>query len=618
VPANVKKSGARIAFDVGTRHYAAWAPSSCNWTASGRTLSTDLGSAGYLSIAVLPDNTSSTLAAFDAHAYAFVTDTRVSWSLDTVSGRVLTDFVTTTTAKEGSNTVPLVGLYPHQWRRAVGLASLGPSYPTARGALELSATNSFRTSAPLPAIFPIVPFAAPRNAHYRASRLDSLLTVWSSKSDAALVRRNADTYWTGKDLGRLVQLMELASAAGDTVQRDRFLTLLRTRLEGWLTYTSGKSAEYFAHEPAWGTLLGASTSYGSGEELNDHHFHYGYFLMAAAAVAAHVPGWGDSTAWGGMVDLVAKDVANPQRNQAFSPFLRNFDPYEGHSWASGHANFGDGNNEESSSEAIDFSAGLALWGESSGNRALRDLGTWMYATESDATREYWFDVHGDNFPSSWTHDVAGMIWGGKADHATWFSGEPEDIHGINWLPVTGGSLYLGLDSAAAKANHDEMVAEKSGSLGIWLDIVWEQQAFFAPENAWTSFDAASATYTPEDGESQAHTMAHILSLGVLGREDTAVHGDIPSSAVFRNASAVDHVAWNPTSTPRVVSFTDGQKLTVAPRSWAWSDGSTSLSTAKSRPASLESALYDIRGRHRASGTASGIGLSTNGSKAQVR
>ena len=146
VPANVRTQGGRIAFDVGTRHYAAWAPSSCAWTASGRVLSTDLGSAGYLSIAVLPDNAQSTLAAFDAHAYAFVTDTRVSWSLDTASGRVLTDFVLTTASKEGSNTVPLVGLYPHQWRRAVGLSTLGPVYHTARGTLELSATNSFRTS----------------------------------------------------------------------------------------------------------------------------------------------------------------------------------------------------------------------------------------------------------------------------------------------------------------------------------------------------------------------------------------------------------------------------------------------------------------------------------------
>ncbi len=41
----------------------------------------------------------------------------------------------------------------------------------------------------------------------------------------------------------------------------------------------------------WGTLIGYPASYGSDQELNDHHFHYGYFIAAAATLAKFDPTW---------------------------------------------------------------------------------------------------------------------------------------------------------------------------------------------------------------------------------------------------------------------------------------------------------------------------------------
>ena len=74
-------------------------------------------------------------------------------------------------------------------------------------------------------------------------------------------------------------------------------------------------------------------------ELNDHHFHYGYFIRAAAEIARHDPAWASDAHWGGMVSLLVRDIASPDRDDPMFPFLRNFDPYAGHSWASGHAKF---------------------------------------------------------------------------------------------------------------------------------------------------------------------------------------------------------------------------------------------------------------------------------------
>ena len=49
---------------------------------------------------------------------------------------------------------------------------------------------------------------------------------------------------------------------------------MKGTLEAWLT--PGGST-FFAYDDVWGTLIGYPASYGSDTELNDHHFHYGYF-----------------------------------------------------------------------------------------------------------------------------------------------------------------------------------------------------------------------------------------------------------------------------------------------------------------------------------------------------
>src|SRR5687768_6219975 len=154
-----------------------------------------------------------------------------------------------------------------------------------------------------------------------------------------------------------------------------------------------------------------------------------------------------------MLGLLVRDVANPARDDAEFPFLRCFDPYAGHSWASGHARFGDGNNNESSSEAMNAWAGFVLLGEATGDTSLRDLGAWLFTTELAAIEDYWFGVHGDTFPTTYPPSAVTMVWGGKGANATWFSADPEMVHGINWLPITGASLYLGRFSDYTRKNY---------------------------------------------------------------------------------------------------------------------------------------------------------------------
>jgi endo-1,3(4)-beta-glucanase len=67
---------------------------------------------------------------------------------------------------------------------------------------------------------------------------------------------------------------------------------------------------------------------------NDHHFHYGYIVYAAAVIAYLDPDWlnqGTNKAW---VNSLVRDFANPVDDNEF-PFSRSFDWYHGHSWAKG-------------------------------------------------------------------------------------------------------------------------------------------------------------------------------------------------------------------------------------------------------------------------------------------
>jgi len=87
-----------------------------------------------------------------------------------------------------------------------------------------------------------------------------------------------------------------------------------------------------------------------------------------------------------MVELLIREIASPDRNDPLFPFLRNFDPYAGHSWASGNAQFADGNNQESSSEAMNAWYGIILWGELTGNRRLQLVIVHTTTTTLPATR----------------------------------------------------------------------------------------------------------------------------------------------------------------------------------------------------------------------------------------
>ncbi|MEV6984984.1 glycosyl hydrolase [Sphaerisporangium sp. NPDC051017] len=541
--------------------YALFAPTGTDWAINGTTATVALGGKNYFSVAALPSRAA--LDLFAKYAYSFVTGTTVSWSYDEANARVTTTYTAATTAKEGTQTGTLLALYRHQWLATTD-ALTAYTYASSRGTMKLREGATFSTRQTFHGVLPSLPDLG---AYDRARLLDFV----RQEANAADPYKGAgDTYWAGKALGRLAQLVPIAEQLGDNATRDKLIELLKTKLQSW--FTAG--GEQFRYDASWGILTGYPASYGSDTEVNDHHFHYGYYLMAAATVARYDKAWAADGQWGGMAKLLARDANNWDRGDARFPFLRNFDPYAGNGWASGHQGFAAGNNEESSSEAMNFAAGALLLGAATGDTALRDLGIYLYTTQSATIAQYWFDVDGVVFPPNYGHDTAGMIWGEGAAYGTWWTGNPEEIHGINYLPITAGSLYHGLYPAKVRAGLAEMEANNGGPAVEWRDIIWEYRALGDPAAAKANWDAGWNDYTPESGDSKAHEYHWIYNLARLGLVDPAVTADTPTAAVFNQNGTRTYVAHNFGTAPRTVRFSDGRTLNVPAGSTATSAGGT--------------------------------------------
>ena len=329
-------------------------------------------------------------------------------------------------------------------------------------------------------------------------------------------------------------------------------------------------------------MLGIDGSFGSLTQLNDHHFHYGYFVRAAAEIARNDHEWSDQQAFGGMVELLIRDYGNWERprDSATSargkmfPFLRNFDIYAGHSWASGHARFGAGNNNESSSEAMNAWTAMILWGEETGNTALRDAGIYLYTTEMTAIQEYWNNVHEDNYHPNYDKPMASLVWGGKTDYATWFSGLPEAMHGIILLPIQSGSLYLGLFPDNVQKNY-EFLANGRTQFAMWDAIFYAYQGIYDPAGALTNFNnnegrmsgsvSGPSSFT-EEGNSLANTFTWIKTFEQFGAIDKSVVAENHATyAVFIKGDMRTYVVYNAdTSNSKNVEFNDGMIVNVGP------------------------------------------------------
>jgi endoglucanase Acf2 len=393
------------------------------------------------SLAVLPNRES--LGMFKQYAFDSIIGTDVDFGV--ANGNVKSRFEITTE----NNGETLFGLLPKSTRalddNGQRLQSVG-SYQTLRGEQQLYQGRVFgfsRGIEQLPEQLDVVALSEADKDVLRSFVRDDAKTLSIMEED---------TYFLGKKLFALANVLDLAEQLDMRDESALMTAKLKIELELWRSNTENHEQQnrYFYYDPVIKGVVGEKSSFGS-ELFNDHNFHYGYFMYAASILSRYDYEYFQNNA--DFINLLVKDIANIDRTDTAFPYLRGFDAYEGHSWASGMGLFADGNNQESSSEAVNAWYALYLWSGIIGNKGLRDASLYLYSEESSSALEYWLNIdRNDARYSNFQHSFVSLLWGGKVDSATWFSGRPEAKLAIQILPISPGSSYLGHDTKRVEEN----------------------------------------------------------------------------------------------------------------------------------------------------------------------
>lgn len=392
----------------------------------------------------------------------------------------------------------LLAALPHQQHGGAGCSA--GTVASAYGPMSLCTGTVLRFAVPRTRASDSIAFGTASRAARAALRAQLARDV------AATPAEPADTYGGGKWLYRLANLLQVARAVDDPGAAATIRHRLDVALTAWATTgaCAAGATHCFVVDPVIHGIVGREASYGS-DQFNDHQFHYGYFLYAAAVAVTDRPSLRSRIE--PVVDLLAADIAAPS-TAAGLPAMRMFDAYAGHSWASGYSPFADGNNEESSSEAVNAWNGLSLWAAAIGDEPLATEAAWLLSNEAATAKAYWLQPDLTAFPE-FRHSFVSLNWGGKRDSATWFSADPAAKLGIQLIPMNPAAGYLTGPATRMTANLTEA---RSAHTGLFADYLLLYSVLAGrPKSAALRQLAALPAAQVDSADSKSYAAAWILS-----------------------------------------------------------------------------------------------------------
>jgi len=395
--------------------------------------------------------------------------TRIDYDYSAARAELSTTFSVTTediqTGTVSSTSAVMMGFLPHHYnsnQKSDIRNQIVGEYLSPRGTMKVMEGNDFAFDYTVHGMLPFFPQPLEWAEGFSQTRMQQLNADYAARGTFG-----GDTYWGGKGLTQMMHYMTFALQMGDTATFRLAKQRLKNTLIDWLTYTPGEPRFYFAHYPRWGAMVGFDCSYDS-DTFNDHHFHYGYFVYAAAVLCMLDADFREQ--YGAMAREVARDYANWERETAslkdehgvLEPWLRTLDPYCGHSFAGGLGNGGNGNGQESTSEAIQGWGGVWMLGAALGDEQMLKAGIFGYTLETRAAAEYWFDRHRTNIDyTKYQHPYCCNLTMQGVGWWTWFSGDPVWMHSIQWLPISPVlSNFFSEDLAFTRWDYTEMYSGK--------------------------------------------------------------------------------------------------------------------------------------------------------------
>jgi endo-1,3(4)-beta-glucanase len=489
---------------------------------------------------------------YHSHAYVKTIDSDVSYTVNEATSTVHTTYrIATQAINQEQSSDPVQFLLPHHDENST-VTRLPYTFNTVRGELSLIEGDTFETELSFRGLVPALPL--PSNDDFDDFQMASYLSELDHNTqidDPDNFLNDAGPYWNGKASYPLAQGLISADQIGDDALKARFVAKLKGLLVDWLTYEGQSDDRYFYHNEAWGTVYDATNDFNTASELSDHRFTYGYMVYAAAILSMYDDAFKDD--YGDMVRFVLDDYLYPYKDDEDKAYLRSFDPWAGHTWAHGFGTFAEGNNIESSSEAIHAWAAGYLWALETGDQDLRDAAIYGFVHEFAFAKTYIFDYQENIFAEEYAEyaSVASIIWGGKYDYATWFGANPTFIYGIQWLPngeYLSGYVETEADQSRLSDIYETYLAAKGGVIDTWYAQMWSIQAFLDPEASLSLFDAALIRQDDyPDDLAQSYYLIH--GLASYGTRTTAywmrLHESVTSSVYEDSKGVVRALIWNP-------------------------------------------------------------------------
>ena len=492
-PSSQPQTGTR--FEVQMNNGQTWvvyASGTITLTANGGALQASSPFTGSLRAALLDGASEATL---DAHAARIPTGGTVSATAANDVGTISFNWET-----QGSGPLLMMAL-PHHMDVLVGASPTAVVRNTMKGDMVGISTPSggaWTMEEPLTTIG----FESPNGI---APALEQEVRT-ALQADVNFPVTAGDPYFGGKQFAALGRLALIADELNETALANQVRNNLGNALQNRL---AGQNGDPLVYDQTWGGLViqsglnNAGAAFGQGY-YNDHHFHYGYWIYAAAAMAKDNPTW--VAQWGDEVMDLIRDVAEPSGNDPHFGYMRNKDWFVGHSWAAGLFEFGDSRNQESSSEAVNAWYAVYLYGLATGDDRIRDLGRVMLATELRSTWKYWQINDGEGvYPEPFaSNKVVGILWGTKVDYSTFFGANIEFIHGIQMLPFT--PITEELLRAEWVEEEYPVIQPATVSPGIgegWKGFIYMTHAVIDPVAAWNECQTLNGY---DDGNTKANTL----------------------------------------------------------------------------------------------------------------
>ena len=422
---------------------------------------------------------------------------------------------------------PLVFIFPH-----VNDSLVSPTSST--GLILASATKGYMTGylsstfimgEDLETNIQFLPWSEQITTSDLEYSMDQLKLIAAAANDellvdiADVVAAQDSIYFSGKVLDKYAYvLLVLEEIIGDESLTKTTLKAIQGAFE---IFTTNEQYYPFIYDTKFGGVTSSASQggdtgadFGSGY-YNDHHFHYGYFVHAAAIVGyvdnLHGGTWVEDNKW--WVNSLIRDVANPSEDDTYFPVSRMLDWYSGHSWAAGLFESGDGRNQESSLEDYNFAYGMKLWGRVQGDSLMESRGDLMLSIMKRSMSCYYlFKDENQIEPSQYIgNKVAGILFENKLAYTTYF-GEPdlypEYVHGIHMLPITPASSRI-RDASFVQQEWKEQISEFVGNVDTeWLGILMLNKALYDPASSYEFFsDSSFRTLYLDDGMSLTWSLA---------------------------------------------------------------------------------------------------------------